>query len=165
MKLPRTIRLDPSDARVFAAAAEPGEWAVAGTFVFVDGTPADMDTKTQLAFCTGWLGIDGFGFSTFVQVTVAPESEVRAATTRLAQQLFERYGAPDMLAAMDAARGEIEHAASLCDHPAGTLLAIQRDMTDDGIAERVRIVPRPDEDGGHARIWSFVKDENESGTE
>ena len=159
MKLPRTIRLDPSDARVFDAAAQPGEWAVTGTFVFVDGTPSEMDAKTQLAFRSGWLGIDSFGFSTFVQVTVAPDSEVQAATGRLAAQLFERYGAPDMLAALEAAKGEIEQAASLCDHPAGTLLAIQREMTEDGIAERIRLVPRPDEDGGHARVWSLEEDE------
>lgn len=159
MKLPRTIQMDPSDPRVFNAAAEPGEWAVTGTFAFVDTTPADMDTKTQLAFRSGWLGIESFGHSTFVQVAVAPDSDVEAATARLAQQLYERYGAPDMLAAVDAARGEIEHASSLCDHPAGTLLAIQREMTEDGITERIRIVPRPDDQGGHARIWSFVKDD------
>ncbi len=159
MKLPRTIRLDPSDARVFDVAAQPGEWAVTGTFVFVDGTPSEMDAKTQLAFRSGWLGVESFGFSTFVQVAVAPDSEIKAATSRLAAQLFERYGAPDMLVAMDAAKGEIEHAASICDHPAGTLLAIQREMTEDGIAERIRIVPRSDEDGGHARVWSLEEGE------
>ncbi|MEY3552369.1 MAG: hypothetical protein RL735_717, partial [Pseudomonadota bacterium] len=31
MKLPRTLRLDPSDTFVFARAAEPGEWAVSGS--------------------------------------------------------------------------------------------------------------------------------------
>ena len=34
MKLLRTIRLDPSDTFVFERAAEPGEWAVSGAFVF-----------------------------------------------------------------------------------------------------------------------------------
>ena len=32
--LPRTIRLDPSDTVVFSRAAEPGEWAVPGAFLF-----------------------------------------------------------------------------------------------------------------------------------
>lgn len=160
MKLPRTIRLDPSDSRVFEEAAEPGEWAIAGTFLFVDTTPQDMSTKRQLAFRSGWLGVESFGHSTFVQVAVAPDGEVQATTQKLAKQLFERFGAPDMLAALDAAKGEIEHAASLCDHPAGTLLAIEREMTEDGITERVRIVPRSDEEGGHARIWSFVETED-----
>ncbi len=160
MKLPRTIRLDPSDARVFHAAAEPGEWAVTGTFGFVDMVPDDMDNKTQLAFKSGWMGLGTFGHSTFVQVTVAPESEADAATRSLATHLFQNYGAPDMLAAIDAAKGEIAHAASLCDHPAGTLLSIEREMSEDGIAERIRVMPRDDEEGGHARIWSLEPEED-----
>jgi hypothetical protein len=155
MKLPRTLRLDPSDGRVFHDAANPGEWAVTGTFAFVDATPAEMDNKTQIAFRSGWLGIESFGRSTFVQVAVAPEAEVEAATRTLAGHLFDRFGAPDMLAALEAARAEITHAASLSDHPAGTLLTIEREMHDDGISERIRLVPRPDDDGGHATIWSF----------
>lgn len=159
MKLPRTIRLDPSDGRVFHNAAEPGEWAITGTFSFVDAQLEEMDKKDQLAFTSGWMGTGSFGYSTFVQVTVAPEAEAEAATRALALHLFQEHGAPDMLAAMDAAKGEIEHAESLCDHPAGTLLAIRRDLTDDGISEQIRVIPRDDEDGGHARIWSFVEDD------
>lgn len=160
MKLPRTIRLDPSDARVFHAPTEPGEWAVTGTFQFVDAVPDDMDNKMQLAFKSGWMGLSSFGHSTFVQVTVAPESEVDTVTRNLATHLFQRYGAPDMLAAMDAAKGEIAYAGSLCDHPAGTLLAIEREMSEDGISERIRVMPRDDEEGGHARIWSLVPEDD-----
>ena len=157
MKLPRTLRLDPSDGRVFHDAANPGEWAVTGTFAFVDATPTEMDNKTQIAFRSGWLGVESFGRSTFIQVAVAPEVEVDAATRALAAHLFDRFGAPDMLAALEAARTEIAHAASLSD-PAGTLLAIEREMHDDGISERIRIVPRSDDDGGHATIWSFEEE-------
>jgi len=158
MKLPRTIRLDPSDINVFSAAAEPGEWAVTGTFAFVDAVPGELDNKTQLAFKSGWLGLSSFGFSTFVQVTVVPEGEDEAAARALATHLFEDYGAPDMLMAMTAARSEIAYAASLCDQPAGTLLAIEREMTEDGITEKIRVMPRPDEDGGHAQIWTLTED-------
>lgn len=158
MKLPRTIRLDPSDMKVFSMAAAPGEWAVTGTFAFVDSTPDQMDAKTQLAFKSGWLGLSSFGFSTFVQVTVVPEGEDEAAARALATHLFEDYGAPDMLMAMTAAKSEIAYAASLCDQPAGTLLAIEREMTEDGITEKIRVMPRPDEDGGHAQIWSLTED-------
>ncbi len=34
VNLLRTIRLDASDTFVFDGAAEPGEWAVSGAFVF-----------------------------------------------------------------------------------------------------------------------------------
>lgn len=159
MKLPRTLQLDPSDTRAFDAAAEPGEWAVTGTFAFVDRTPDDMTNKEQLAFKSGWLGVTSFGRSTFVQVSVAPDGDAAVAERTLAEHLFRDYGAPDMLAALEAAKGEIAYASSLCDHPAGTLLAIEREMTEDGITERIRVVPRPDEDGGHASIWSVVEDD------
>jgi hypothetical protein len=139
-------------------AAAPGEWAVTGTFAFVDATPEQMDNKTQLAFKSGWLGLSSFGFSTFVQVTVVPEGEDEAAARALATHLFEDYGAPDMLMALTAAKSEIAYAASLCDQPAGTLLAIEREMTEDGITEKIRVMPRPDEDGGHAQIWSLTED-------
>ena len=44
-RLPRTIRLDPSDKHIFASAAEPGEWAVPGTFLFWD-RPADSLSRS-----------------------------------------------------------------------------------------------------------------------
>jgi hypothetical protein len=33
-RLPRTIQLDPSDKVIFSHAAQPGEWAVVGSFLF-----------------------------------------------------------------------------------------------------------------------------------
>ena len=39
MRFPRTIRLDASDERVFAQAAEPEEWAVSGAFAFAERRP------------------------------------------------------------------------------------------------------------------------------
>ncbi len=158
MKLPRTIRLDASDTRVFARAAEPGEWAVTGTFDFVDSVPAELDNKSQLAFKSGWLGLGSFGHATLVQVSIVPEGEDEAAARALATHLFETYGAPDMLLALTAAKSEIAYAASLCDQPAGTLLAIEREMSDDGISEKIRVMPRPDEDGGHAQIWTVSEE-------
>ena len=44
MKLIRTIRLDASDTFAFARAAEPGEWAVSGAFVFWN---ADVDKLAE----------------------------------------------------------------------------------------------------------------------
>jgi len=45
VKLLRTIQLDASDTFVFAKAAEPGEWAVPGAFVFWDSDPAVLEGK------------------------------------------------------------------------------------------------------------------------
>ena len=94
-----------------------------------------------------------------MQVTVASDEAAEATVRDLAAVLHARFGAPDMLAAVDAARNELAHASSLSDHPAGTLLAIEREMTEDGIREIVKIVPRPGDEGGHARIWTFVPED------
>ena len=50
MKLLRTIRLDPSDTFVFEQAAEPGEWAVPGSFVFWNQDPSSFEGKKRSAF-------------------------------------------------------------------------------------------------------------------
>lgn len=159
MKFPRTIRMDVSDVNVFPLAAEAGEWAVTGTFAFADVDPTTLDNKQQLAFKNGWLGTDSFGRSTFVQVAVIPEAQFEDVVRRLAAHLHEHYGAPDMLAAVGAARDEADYAAGLSDHPAGTLLAIEREFTDDGVSERIRVIPQRDE-GAHARMWTVVEDES-----
>lgn len=159
MKFPRTIRLDVSDANAFPLAAEPEEWAVTGTFAFADTDPASFSNKEQLAFRNGWLGTESFGRSTFVQVAVIPDEQFENVVRHLSAHLFERYGAPDMLVATEAAREEAQYAADLCDHSAGTLLAIEREFTDEGMTERIRVIPKQD-DGAHARIWSVVEDED-----
>jgi hypothetical protein len=158
MKFPRTIRLDVSDLNVFPLPAEPNEWAITGTFAFADADPAALSNKEQLAFKSGWLGTDSFGRSTFVQVAVIPDEHFEDVVRRVAAHLRERYGAPDMLAAVEAARAEAEYTSDLCDHPAGTLLAIAREFTEDGVAERIRVIP-PNDEGAHARIWSVVEDD------
>ena len=61
MKLARLIRLDDSDLNVFDAPAEPGEWAVPGTFAFSNWTEDDLSGKARQAFAHGWLGLESFG--------------------------------------------------------------------------------------------------------
>ena len=53
LKFPRTIRLDPSDTFVFERAAEPGEWAVSGAFVFWNRDPATLGQKQRVALRSG----------------------------------------------------------------------------------------------------------------
>ena len=57
VKLLRTIRLDPSDTFVFERAAEPGEWAVSGAFMFADADPDALEGKARAAFRSGFLGV------------------------------------------------------------------------------------------------------------
>jgi len=159
VKFPRTVRLDVSDANAFPLAAEPGEWAVTGTFAFADAGPETLSAKEQLAFKNGWLGTGTFGRATFVQVAVISEPELDDVVRCLARHLFEAYGAPDMLAATEAARAEALDTADVCDHPAGTLLGVEREFTGEGVSEKIRVI-EPQGEGAHARIWSVVDDEN-----
>ena len=85
MKLLRTIRLDPSDTFVFERAAEPGEWAVSGAFVFSDDDPATLEGKARSAFRGGFLGVASLGWSTLVQIVEASEEDRLAAIDTLAQ--------------------------------------------------------------------------------
>jgi hypothetical protein len=161
LKLPRTIRLDPSDTFVFERAAEPGEWAVSGAFVYGNHDPATLAQKQRVALRSGFLGIESLGWSTLAIVTEATETEWQAVVERLASQLLEKFGAPDAEAARGAAEEEVAFAASLCDHPAQTLLAVQRSIEDGEIRERFRTLkPREaaessDSLHAHARAFTF----------
>jgi Family of unknown function (DUF6505) len=169
LKLPRTIRLDPSDTFVFERAAEPGEWAVSGAFVFWNRDLAALGQKQRVALRSGFLGIDSFGWSTLAIVTEATEAERQVMVDRLAGQLLEKYGAPDAEAAQLAAEEEVAFAASLCDHAAQTLLAVQRSVEDGEIRERFRTL-RPRETAGgtdqlHAHASAFTFHEVEGDDE
>jgi hypothetical protein len=165
IRLPRTIRLDASDAVVFASAAEPGEWAVAGTFLFA-GRPAEtLSRKEQIAFRTGFLGIDSFGHSTLVVVSEATAEERAGAVEALARQLVARLGAPDMAVARPAAEEEITLAQDLCrGHAVGTLVALERSREGVAIREQFRTLKPRDETAfsagylrGHDRAFSLVE--------
>ena len=154
LRLPRTIQLDASDRSVFDHAAEPGEWAVTGSFEFVsdapDGDEPDGPTrKRRQAFQHGFLGTGSFGWSTLVMVADASDAVVRSVTDALAQHFVERHGAPSVTAAREVAEREVAFAASLCDHPVGTLLTIFRQHGPDSVVEQFATVTRdaaPDRD-------------------
>jgi hypothetical protein len=135
MKLPRALRLDPSDLFVFDRTAEPGEWAVSGAFVFANADPATLGRKALVALRSGFLGVESLGWSTLVEVA---EGDAEAVAIRLARQLVAHYGAPDLVTALAAAREEVAFAASLCDLPLGTVVAVHRALGPDGLAERFR---------------------------
>lgn len=130
MRLLRAIRLDSSDTFIFPSAAVPGEWAVSGAFVFSNVEPRMLQGKELAAFRSGFLGVPSLGWSTLAQIVEADGRDRLAAIDLLARCLIDRFGAPDVAAAQAAATEEIDFAASLCDHPPDTLIAVHR--TDEG---------------------------------
>lgn len=161
MKLLRTIRLDPSDTFIFETAAEPGEWAVSGAFVFWNTDPAVLEGKARSAFRGGFLGVGSLGWSTLVQIVECTEDNRRAAIDVLAKQLVAHFGAPSVADAVAAAEEEFAFAASLCDHPADTLVAVHRTSEDDGIHEAFRTL-RPRNGPKPLRAFSFLEVEDDA---
>ena len=160
MKLLRTIRLDPSDTFIFARAAEPGEWAVSGAFVFADDDPAALAGKPRSAFRGGFLGVGSLGWSTLVQIVEASEDDRQAAIDTLAKQLVAHFGAPTIEDAVAAAREEFEFTTSLCNHPLDTLIAVHRVHEGGEIRETFRTL-RPKGGPKPLRAFAFLDVEGE----
>ena len=156
MKLAKTIQLDTSDKNIFEVSANPNEWAISDTFTFVDGNPDTWPKKHQFAFQSAWLGLPSFGYSTFVQVTNIKEFKYKIIIKNLRKILMNIYNAPNLKAAEQAAKGEIDDMVSLCDHPDGTLLAMERQIVNDTITESVRKI-NTDKNIKTSNAWSIEK--------
>jgi hypothetical protein len=160
VKLLRTIRLDPSDTFVFEHAADPGEWAVSGAFMFADADPDALAGKSRAAFRGGFLGVASLGWSTLVQIVEATQQDRDRLVDTLGRQLHERLSAPDLAAARAAAEEEVAFAASLCDHPRDTLVAVRRTFEDGAIREAFRTL-HPRGTRKPMRAFSFLEVESE----
>jgi len=169
-RLLRTIQLDKSDTIVFAPAAEPGEWAVPGTFLFAGRAPDTLSRKEQIALRSGFLGITSFGWSTLTVVTEARAEDHEQAVTALAHQLVQHLGAPSLEVALPAAREELAISADLCrGHDDGTLIALHRRVDEIGaLREQFRSLKPREETAfsagylqGHDKAFYFVETEQD----
>jgi hypothetical protein len=160
VKLLRTIRLDASDTFVFDAAAQPGEWAVSGAFVFWHKDPATLDGKARAAFRSGFLGVNSLGWSTLVQIVETTETERISLVALLAEQLVRHFGAPTIAAAKAAAEEEVAFAQSLCTVPQDSVIAVHRNYEDGAVRESFRTL-RPRDGIRPARVFSFLEVEGE----
>lgn len=160
MKLLRTIQLDPSDTFVFERAAEPGEWAVTGGFMFSDAVPQLLQGKERTAFRSGFLGVESLGWSTLVQMVEATPEDRAQVVAKLAQRLMQNFGAPDLASARLAAEEEVSFAESLCSQPADTLIALHRSFEDGELREAFRTL-RPRDGAKPLRAFSFLDVEGE----
>ncbi len=160
-KFLRTIRFDNSDDHVYAAAAQPDEWAISGAFAFTNLEAGELIGKTRQAFANGFLGLDSFGRSTFATVGEATVEELGEIEERLAFHFVEAYGAPNVEAARPVARAEVEFVTGLVgDAPVNTVFTVRRVRTDDGdTKEEFRTIKPPSGEPIHARIWTIEHDE------
>lgn len=165
MKLLKTVRADTSDTFVFEKAAEAGEWAVSGAFLFANLDPTTLTGRAKAAFRGGFLGVSSFGWSTLAQIVDVAVEERATAVAQLATRLVEHCGAPDLATATPAAEEEIEFAASLCHHPAGMLIAVSRRYENETIRESFRTLQA--NPSGNSPVFSFIEiiDEEPAPTE
>ena len=96
MRFPRTVRRAASDLETFAIAAEPGEWAISGAFVFAEREPAMLMGRDLQAFRTGFLGTESYGWSSLVEVGEITPSEYEEVVEELAAYLLEQFDAPEI---------------------------------------------------------------------
>jgi hypothetical protein len=160
VKLLRTIRLDPSDTFVFEKAAEPGEWAVSGAFVFWNSDSATLEGKARSAFRGGFLGVSSLGWSTLVQIVEASDDDRLTVIDTLAKHLVAHFGAPTVADAVAAAEEEIAFAESLCSQPIDTLVAVHRTFDNGEVRETFRTL-HPRAGQKPARAFSFLEVEGE----
>jgi len=154
VKFLRTVRFDASDSQVFERCAEAGEWAVPGSFEFLDTDPRQLDGKRLQAFSNGFLGTRTFGWSSLVEIAEISDDEFQQIIDCLAQHLIQNHGAPDSAAALAAAGNEAHYAGSVCEYPLHTLLAIEREFGDEGIVESLKVIQqRSADDHARVKLW------------
>lgn len=142
MNFARVIRLDESDLEVFREAADPGEWAIPGTFAFSNWSEAELEGKPAQEFAHGWLGLTSFGRASVVAVSAITEAERAALVEILAFHFTEAWGAPDLNAARPVAEEEIAHMIDMCSgHPENTLIVVERSLTEAGVNDKFRLIP------------------------
>ena len=134
-KLPKVVRLDESDLQVYEHAAEPGEWAVPGSFEFINDSIESLTDKRLQAFRSGFLGIKTSGRSTLVAIDTLDPDEYQNAINQLTVNILSNHGISDRSTALNMATEEIRYAETLCEYDAGTILALDREFTSDEIKE------------------------------
>ena len=158
MKFLRTIRLDASDDEVYEPAARPGEWAVPGSFAFLDDTIESLSGKRLQAFKSGFLGTESFGWSSVVEIAEIDEDEYAHVIDRLAHHFIQHYGAPHIAAALPVAGEEADYASTICEYEPHTLLTLERAFGADGVEERLKVVRLTGDDHSKVKLWGPVEE-------
>ncbi len=138
-KFAQIVHFDQSDLPLYDPVAPAGEWAVSGSFAFVNGAPADE--KGRNAFEKGWLGVGSFGRATAAMVTEIPPVELGVLRQKLAAYV-QRAGYVETPAdALALADQEITFMQDLCAGlEPGTVVLVHRTDTPEGVHEECRAV-------------------------
>ncbi len=144
MKFLKAVRLDDSDARIYAGeggAAEDGEWVVSGGYAVCDlaaghrRAPCHCDTTFIAAKSRGRCTI-----AEVADITPAIYDEIRKWLTR---HFLDDLGAPSIEAAREAAEDECAYTADLAaGFPNEVWITVKREPTANGVGERYSVFRR-----------------------
>ena len=114
MNLARTIRFDASDLNIFLSLPKRESGQSPAVSPFSICAEDQITGKVRQAFANGFLGVESFGYSTFVAVASASPEARAALRDQLIRRFVEDMGAPSEEAAGHAADEEIGFMIDLC---------------------------------------------------
>src|SRR4029450_4466643 len=144
MKLLKSVRLDDSDERIFAAeggAAGDGEWMVSGGYAVCGLTEGHR--IPQCHCLTTFVAVGSCRRSTIAEVAEIDAASYERLTEALARHFVETLGAPSLAAARAAAEDEMRYTADLAaGFPDDVWITVRREVTADGLSERYSVYNR-----------------------
>lgn len=144
MKFLKAVRLDDSDARIYAeegGAAEDGEWVVSGGYAVCD---LAVGHRRLPCHCdTSFIAVKSHGRCTIAEVADIDSGTYANLAEQLAQHFLNDLGAPSPEAAREAAEDECAYSAELAaGFPAEVWIAVKREPTAEGVGERYSLFKR-----------------------
>jgi hypothetical protein len=144
MKFLKAVRLDDSDARIYAmegGAAADGEWVVSGGYAVCD--LAAGHRRPPCHCDTTFVGVISRGRCTLAEVADIDAADYAQLSERLTQHFLDDLGAPSRDAARQAAAAECAYTADLAaGFPADVWITVKRQSTPDGIGEHYAVFRR-----------------------
>lgn len=145
MKFLKAVRLDDSDARIYAGegagAATDGEWVVSGGYAVCDLAAGHCRPRCHCD--TTFVGVASHGRCTIAEVADIEPATFAQLSEHLTQHFLDDLGAPSREVAQRAAEEECTYTAELAaGFPADVWITVKRQPTPDGLGERYAVFKR-----------------------
>ncbi len=144
MKFLKAVRLDDSDARIYAqegGAAEDSEWVVSGGYAVCD--LANGHRRAPCHCDTTFIAVKSRGRCTIAEVVALDPAVYDEIRAQLTQHFLDDLGAPSIEAAREAAEDECAYTAELAGgFPDEVWITVKREPTADGVGERYAVFKR-----------------------
>ena len=144
IKFLKAVRLDDSDARIFAGeggAAEDGEWVVSGGYAVCDLAQGHRAARCHCD--STFVAAGARRRCTLAEVAEIDEAAYAQVKQALSRHFLEELGAPTVEAARTAADDECAYTADLAGgFPADAWITVRREPTADGVGEHYSVFKR-----------------------